>query len=119
MPVEDWVADLPQAARLEKICVVPTITPSDGFVESARRQWVYRAIKDQQNALSIGLAAPDSRAELLDRFFQQNTDHCTAMAGCEFYMACHDFAVNEDPIGSGKFKVREANHPIDISNEGD
>jgi hypothetical protein len=49
--------------------------------------------------------------ELLDMNFPQHTHSCSAYSGCPFLDVCWNPEIGRDPLGSGLYEPRSANHP--------
>lgn len=50
-------------------------------------------------------------SESLDENFPMHTARCHDYSGCPMFEACHVPAVKADPLGSGLYQIRLANHP--------
>lgn len=116
-PLEEWLWSLPVEDVVSKIVVVPPIKPSQYDIEQAAEQWGLAAIANHEQALLIHKEGDsDSRASLLNQYFDQNTEHCWRLGKCQFYELCWSPTASADPLGSG-FKMREPNHPALIEEE--
>lgn len=79
-------------------------------IESWRRQIVSQESRVKQRVLAVEQANGDE--EVLDREFPQSTARCfDYQSKCSFFDACFTPSVHADPLGSGLYKIRTANHP--------
>lgn len=79
-------------------------------IESWRRQIVSQESRVRQRAKAVEEAHGDE--EVLDREFPQHTQNCYSYnSPCQFFDACFKPAVHADPLGSGLYRIRTANHP--------
>jgi PD-(D/E)XK nuclease superfamily len=53
----------------------------------------------------------------LDIHFPQHTAACSNFSGCSFHDICWNPEIGRDPIGSGLYEIRTANHPEDEEEE--
>lgn len=84
-------------------------------VESWKRQIVTQESRVQQRVRAVVESGYD--VEVLDREFPQHTARCHDYSGCSMFDVCWTPAVKGDPLGSGLYKIREANHPERMSEE--
>jgi hypothetical protein len=85
-------------------------------IESWKRQVVSQESRVRQRALAVEEAHGDE--EVLDREFPQHTANCYSFnSPCQFFDACFKPAVHADPLGSGLYQVRTANHPERVGDE--
>lgn len=78
-------------------------------IESWKRQVVSQELRVKQRALAVELEPTE---EVLDREFPQSTARCFDFnSKCSFFDICFNPAVKADPIGSGLYQIRLANHP--------
>lgn len=84
-------------------------------IESWRRQAVSQELRVAQAVKAVECAhGPDQFQIVLDREFPQSTDHCFSFGGkCPVYDICWNESVKamEDPLQSGLYQIRVANHP--------
>jgi hypothetical protein len=79
-------------------------------IESWRRQVVSQESRVRQRVKAVEEAHGDE--EVLDREFPQHTANCyNYNSPCSFFDVCFKPAVKADPLGSGLYKIRQANHP--------
>lgn len=78
-------------------------------IESWKRQVVSQELRVKQRTLAVEL---DTSEEVLDREFPQHTARCFDYnSKCSFFDICFNPAIKSDPIGSGLYSIRTANHP--------
>lgn len=78
-------------------------------IESWRRQVVSQESRVKQRALAVELEPTE---EVLDREFPQHTANCYAyMSPCQYHSICFTPSIKADPLTSGLYKIRTANHP--------
>lgn len=113
-PVQYWVNWLPIEQVEGAFITLPAITRSDRAVESAVRQVVAveRRIRQSRNLLDEGPLPVTT----LDEEFPQNFRACVYPTACPFKSMCFDDSVAADPLGSGIYTPRKANHPV-LDNE--
>lgn len=79
-------------------------------IESWRRQVVSQESRVKQRAKAVEEAHGDEAT--LDREFPQHTANCYAYnSPCQFFDCCFKPAVHADPLASGLYRIRTANHP--------
>jgi hypothetical protein len=79
-------------------------------IESWRRQVVSQEGRVRQRAKAVELARGDEA--MLDAEFPQHTQNCFSYnSPCAFFDICFKPAVKADPLGSGLYRIRQANHP--------
>lgn len=105
-PLEQWIQhDLSPEITVLKCVLVPPIAPSEWEIANATKQWALGTIKAHLDANKCY-----ENDELLAAYFPQNSEHCWHYGRCSFYDLCFGSA-GQDPIGSGLYTPRQANHP--------
>lgn len=111
MSIEDWVLrELPSEITALKAVVVPPLRPSAEEMKDILEQWAFAVIADYEHN-SLMIEFPQYKQMMMNKFFGQNTEHCFSYGKCHFYDMCFNEQVQQDPIGSGIYQVREPNHP--------
>ena len=116
--VKTWIAALAaQEITPRHISALEAIFPESlpvsrraDEIESWKRQVVSQEGRVKQRVLAVEQAHGD--VEVLDREFPQHTQRCfDYMSKCSFFDICFNPAVKADPLGSGLYTIRSANHP--------
>jgi hypothetical protein len=97
------------------------ISRREDEIESWKRQIVAQEtnIAGLLRAIEYKNGEMDDDGELLDQCFPQHTARCFDWSSkCQFWDACFTPSVTSDPLGSGLYKIREANHSTEASDEG-
>jgi hypothetical protein len=82
-------------------------------IESWRTQIIGQERRVEENVVQMmaGATMLDERS-MLDTYFPQHTARCLDyMSRCSMWDACFVPAVAADPLGSGLYQIRIANHP--------
>lgn len=112
MLIEEWILqELPSEVTALKAVVVPPLRPSTEEMASAMEQWGHAVIQDHEHAQEAFSSSDHYNKIIMNSFFKQNTEHCFRYGKCGFYDMCFNDQVREDPIGSGIYQQRIANHP--------
>jgi hypothetical protein len=70
-----------------------------------------RVIENAQTVNAIIGGAPEHKEEILDELFPMYTHTCDYPSKCPMTEICHEGLT--DPVGSGLYEARKANHPIE------
>lgn len=111
--VEAWVVDLCGRAVAEEVFIYSApIQLDDRQVES----WVIsRTAREEEVERVREACRVDTKLRL--KYFPMHTENCRPVrgskAGCAYQAACHNAAVNSDPLRSGLYKKREPHHQIE------
>lgn len=114
--VKAWIEDL-SAGRVfprhlnpleEAFPVGLPVSRRTDEVESWKRGIVAQEQRIQRDLEFVGT---DADADDLDVCFPMHTARCHDYSGCSMFEACHVPAVRADPLGSGLYQIRLANHP--------
>ena len=115
--VKSWVESLPPEVLEAQFQWVPPITRNERDVEHWRQQSIAREHDVRAKAEASRQAYPEHREQMLDELFPQNTEACQRFGKrhrCAFYGICWDGQTGADPLGSGLYRPRTANHPYEI-----
>lgn len=111
MPLETWIDALPLEVIQETIAVVPPLLAGREEMDSVVGQVAFRAIDWTSKNNKLFHNPKIDETVLIDQLFQQNFDSCHDFnQDCEFMDACFMQSVKDDPIESGLYEEREANH---------
>lgn len=73
-----------------------------------------------EGVMQVNAATEDGeRRSLLNKFFPQTRRACEYPTSCAFVSVCYGGeAIQKNPLDSGKYKVRIANHPQEVTTDG-
>lgn len=78
-------------------------------IESWRISTIAQELRVQCDLMELAEAKDQDAA--LDVLFPKHTARCHDYSGCPMFEACHVPAVKADPLASGLYQIRVANHP--------
>ncbi len=103
-PIEWWVKWLPLEVVEQNFASVPPVMRDDESVQNHVVQ-----IIGMEERIASGVVDEIG----VDHAFPMNHRNCIWPVRCQFYDACYTAGVGDDPVGSGLYQPRTANHPIE------
>ena len=103
-PIQYWTYWLPLEVVEQSFASVPPIMRDDTSIENHVVQ-----IVGMEDCIRKGLEDEHG----IDYSFPQNHRACIWPVRCGMYDMCYTAGVSDDPVGSGLYQPRTANHPIE------
>lgn len=115
-PVEYWVQWLPVEVVEAQFKTLEPIMRDERATEAKVRQIVALEQHVRERRLDMDTwdgSDPYGRQAALDMCFPQNERSCWYPSKCAMFAMCHEAGVADDPEGSGLYRPRTLNHPVE------
>lgn len=129
MTVAESGGDLGYSGPAQSVGYTATHPLDDAFIppiviyrsDDDLRDWIEQTESQERRVAEAvvqveAAADEDSRRSLLNVHFWQSRRACSYPTECQFVPVCYGGAdIRRDPLGSGRYKVRTVNHPMELS----
>lgn len=111
--VKSYINQLSAETLSEQFPQTPLIFTNESMAEDFFRQRAIRESKVKDSVKLMDTVPPNIQLNIMDEVFPQSFSKCSPSFGraCDFLGLCHGpQSVKDDPVGSGKFALRDREH---------